>query len=180
MYPMTGINQRFNAAQTAEITAEGRRELTEAIRAELRRALDAEDFGVKELYKISSLAAAGHALIGDPLTRMNNMIGGLSPSGLYETGLYQTSLPASMQSMSPSSSDENFGATAIQQLIPALAKRNNTEESSVELLEAARVARDLGDIELSSKLVAKVSERLTVATPAKVCEDHNHHQEQAP
>lgn len=144
---MTIMTKKFHHAQTAPLSTKGRASILKAFKDEIRSALDTKDFGVKELYKIATLAEQAHSIIGDPLTKTNNLVDPIE----YMSGGVGNS------AFLPSSSDENFGAKAIQELISGM---NNKKERISDLLDAAQVAKTMGETELYNKILQDVHTRM--------------------
>lgn len=170
---ITPIHRKFNSAQTAPLSEKGRKALLQAFKEEIRAALNAKGFDVKELYRIATLAHQAHSILGDPLTKMDNMLGQQAALSGDPLTMYESGVGASMsgESFLPSSSDENFGHKAIQELVSGLQNHGKKERIS-DLIEAARVAKELGDVALRDKLLQRVHTKLEphptpAATPKK-------------
>lgn len=157
--------------------------MKEAVRSELRRALDGE-ISAKSLGLLIKLATAARSLLRAPRPggRSRRMGGVIHPmyasEGMDEfldeeegqdpgDGAMAAQMMPYGGSLAPSPYPETFGAATIREMISALPKLTQKPDPLPALLEALRMAEEdkMGDV--AEAVRAKIKERLTTAAAAE-------------
>ncbi len=145
------------------ISNEGREAMLRAVRDEIRRLVDAEDFGVKQLASIAFIAEQQRALLAELAVQIREegeSVEKLAALGTGPLGEFQGE-----NVMAPTLTAETYGGGVLRELVPLAQKfiqQHQKQQQAPridELVAAAATARSEGMGELADHLMGVVRRR---------------------
>jgi hypothetical protein len=150
---------RRHVPPKARISEDGNKAILTAVQQELRRLLDAEKFGVKQLSSIARLAEQTRMMLADLAVDIKDIAKQAQEAGELDgagDGAFGGAL-------SPSPFGENYGGQVIRQLMPALSalgQKKEIRDSLSDMVAAAADARKEGLTDLADDIVEQIRERM--------------------
>lgn len=167
--------QKRRVSFQGTISKEGREEMLKAVQGEIRRLVDAEDFGVKQLASIGFLAEQNRALLAELAVDIReegeaiekaSAAGELGPMGEFQ----------GENVMASTLSAETYGGGVLRELVPLAQKflQQQQKQKSApridELVSAAATARAEGMNDLADHLMYVVRRRTQTVDDAQADE----------
>jgi hypothetical protein len=166
--------RRKRCSYQGTISAAGRDALLKATQDEIRRLIDAEDFGVKHLASIAFIAEQQRRMLAELATQIREEGEQLEKQGAAGAGFMGEF--SQEDTLAPSTSAETYGGGVLRQLVPLATqlvqhyKKQREMPTMTQLVAAAATARKEGLTELADHLTGIVRRRSEAAAVAEEAE----------